>query len=147
MVDYNILLQIRETIFAIFWHFSNSLLGTTVVLFLFLFLNFSESKQLDQKVSSCHLLPRHFTVVPEKKSFWLSRKFFSVFKNAENRDIFAVWRSDNHFLLTCNHLSLGEFSNLSEIGRPFFLFSTIQSFMAGFFCVLILPNAWQVLIA
>ena len=50
------------------------------------------------------------------------------------------FRSDNHFSLTCNRLSLGEFSESSENGRPFFLFSTIQSFMAGFFCALILPN-------
>ena len=40
-------------------------------------------------------------------------------------------------------MSLGEFSELSENGRPFFLFSIIQSFMAGFFYVLILFNKPQ----
>ena len=86
---------------------------------------------------------RHFAFVSEQKSFWLSRKFFSVSKNAENRDIFASYWSDDHFLLTRNRLSLREFSGLSENARPFFLFSAIQSFMAGFFCILILPKEPQ----
>ena len=37
----------------------------------------------------CNYFSGHFTVFSEKKSFQLSRKIFSVFKIAENRDIFA----------------------------------------------------------
>ena len=37
----------------------------------------------------CNYLSGQFAVVSEKKSFRLSRKFFSVFKNSENRDIFT----------------------------------------------------------
>ena len=35
------------------------------------------------------------------------------------------------------------FSEQLKQPRPFFLFSTIQSFMTGFFCVLILPKEPQ----
>ena len=38
----------------------------------------------------CNYFSGHFVFVSEKKSFRLSRKFFSVFKNAENRDLFAA---------------------------------------------------------
>ena len=38
----------------------------------------------------CNYFSGHFAFVSEKKSFLLSRKIFSVFKIAENRDIFAV---------------------------------------------------------
>ena len=40
-------------------------------------------------------------------------------------------------------MSLGDFSKLRENGRPFFLFSIIQSFMAGFFYVALLPEEPQ----
>ena len=68
----------------------------------------------------CNYFSGHIAFVSEQKSFRLSRKVFSVFKNTENRDIFAVWRNDDHDWLTCNCLSLGEFSELSKNGRPFF---------------------------
>ena len=65
--------------------------------------------------------------------------FFGAFGICFGAKVLSV----EHFLLTRNHLSLREFSGLSENARPFFLFSAIQSFMAGFFCVLTLPKEPQ----
>ena len=72
------------------------------------------------KVASLYLFWGHFAFVSEKKSFYLSRKIFSVSKKAENRDIFARYRNDDHNSLICNRLCLREFSELAKQGRPFF---------------------------
>ena len=90
----------------------------------------------------CNYFSGHFAFVSEKKSFCLSRKFFSKQKQRYFRYLTKRWA----FFTNLQPFELGRIFRIS-LPRPFFLFSMIQSFMAGFFWVLILPKEPQAFIA
>ena len=62
-----------------------------------------------------------FCICFGEKVLSLEQKNFLCFKKRWKQRCFRSLQLNNHFQLTRNRLSLGEFSELSKIGRPFFL--------------------------
>ena len=87
-----------------------------------------------EKVVFLMLKMGHLRESVQKTTFCFTSKSVLYFCLQPIRDIFAVYRSDNHFQLTRNRLSLGEFSELSKNTRPFFCSLQSSPLWLDFLC-------------